>query len=46
MLTMTYQKKEKKWSYSVVVSTEDFESSIPGSNPGGTFIKYTKTINK
>ena len=26
----------KKWSYSVVVSTPDFESGILGSNPGKT----------
>ena len=26
--------------HSVEVSTLDFDSNIPGSNPGGTFIKF------
>ena len=28
------------WSHSVAVSTTDFESVNPGSNPGGTFNKF------
>ena len=30
-----------KWSYSVAVSTSDFESDISGSNPDRTFYTYT-----
>ena len=30
----------KRWSYSVMVITLDFESSDPGSNPGRTSIFY------
>ena len=30
-------KKSNQWSYSVVVSTPDFESGNLGSNPGKTF---------
>ena len=32
------------WSYSVVVSTPDFESGIVGSNPSKTY-QYKKIIN-
>ena len=28
--------RERSWSYGVMVSTLDFESSDPGSNPGRT----------
>ena len=29
-----------KWSYSVAVSTSDFESDISGSNPDRTFYTF------
>ena len=32
-----------KWSYSVAVSTSDFESDISGSNPDRTFYTISNT---
>lgn len=36
-IVVNNHKTNKNWSYSVVVSTPDFESGNLGSNPGKTF---------
>ena len=37
-------KNKNKWSYSVVVSTPDFESGILGSNPCETIICFLSSV--